>query len=179
VKPLPLGTLLAVVDGLGHGKEAAEAAAVAISTLQTYAQESIISMINHCHERLRGTRGVVMSLALFNANDGTLTWAGVGNVEGILVQIGHHSLPQYESLLLRSGVVGGELPRLFASTIAVARGDTLIFATDGVRAGFEGHLNWRQSPQQIADSILASHGRKDDDALVFVARYLGSQRWPR
>src|SRR5271166_84680 len=68
--------MLAVVDGVGHGKEAALAARSAIATLQQFAGESPIALFQRCHERLRSTRGVVMSLATFDASDNTMTWLG-------------------------------------------------------------------------------------------------------
>jgi phosphoserine phosphatase RsbX len=73
------------------------------------------------------------------------------------------------------GVVGYQLPRLRPSEIPVAPGDTLILATDGVEHGFADGLDLLQPPQELADGILAGHGRGSDDALVLVARYLGEE----
>ena len=173
IKLLPHGALLAVVDGLGHGREAAAAAKTAVAALEDSAPESVISLLRRCHERLMKTRGVVMSLAFFNAQDSTLTWVGVGNVEGMLVRADAKAHPARESVLLRGGVVGCELPPLRASVIPVFRGDTLILSTDGIRHGFAEELTLSDSPQQIADRILAHSGKGTDDALVLVARYLG------
>ena len=74
---------------------------------------------------------------------------------------------------MRGGVVGGQLPSLRGSILPVRRGDTLIFATDGIRQGFTEGLVLTGSPQEIADQILARHYRQTDDALVLVVRYLG------
>src|SRR2546427_31410 len=51
------GVLVAVVDGLGHGEEAAAAARLAVTTLDQFAPEPIASLVQRCHEALRGTRG--------------------------------------------------------------------------------------------------------------------------
>jgi hypothetical protein len=56
--------------------------------------------------------------------------------------------------------------------LSVAYGDTLIFATDGIRSGFADNLNINASTQEIARNIIESHWRKLDDALVLVARYV-------
>src|SRR3989442_273145 len=61
------GSLVAVGDGLGHGAEAAGAAKAAVSSLERHAQEPIIQLIRNCHRSLAGTRGVVMSVAEFDA----------------------------------------------------------------------------------------------------------------
>src|SRR6266446_1578813 len=130
VKQLHNGALVAVVDGLGHGAEAALAARTAVDTLNEHAEESVITLLKRCHKNLRGTRGVVMTMAAFNAREDTMTWLGVGNVEGVLFHQDSDAKPTYESLLLRRGVVGGRLPPLNATIIPIARGDTLILVTD-------------------------------------------------
>lgn len=174
VKSFKGGAILAVVDGLGHGKQAAEAAKLTAAIVHEYTDGSIISIFGRCHERLKETRGVVMSLALFNAAHNTMTWAGVGNVEALLLQVGMGSGARKKSLIPGRGVIGDRLPALTPSTKTMFKGDTVIFATDGIRTGFDETLNLRFTPQEIADSILASNRRENDDALVLVARYLGT-----
>ena len=171
MQAFPSGALVAVIDGLGHGEEAATAAEIAVTTLIGHAHESVIALLNRCHEQLRASRGVVMSMASFNTVEETLTWSGVGNVEGMLRRIGVSTNASNESLLLRGGIVGIQLPPLSASIIPVMPGDTLIFVTDGITPDFADKLNLRDRPQKLADRILAQHGKGTDDALVLVARY--------
>jgi hypothetical protein len=57
--------------------------------------------------------------------------------------------------------------------LPIRRGDTLVLATDGIRASFAEELSLRDPPQQIADHILARFGKDTDDALVLVARFVG------
>lgn len=168
IKPFSNGILMAVVDGLGHGYEAAAASDIVIATLNTYAHEPIIPLVRRCHEALKGTRGVVMSIASFNLLDKTMAWLGVGNIEGMLLRANS----KRESLLLRGGVLGYQLPTLKESVIPVMQGDTLIFVTDGIRSDFEKGLKLNDKPQQIADSILSQFARGTDDALVLVVRYI-------
>jgi serine phosphatase RsbU (regulator of sigma subunit) len=163
--------LIAAVDGLGHGEEAANAAKVAISALEDSSEESLVSLVQLCHESLRSTRGVVMSLASINLEQGMMTWLGVGNVRGVMVRHGAKNGEQ-EELLLRGGVVGAQLPPLQAAAIPIAKGDTLIFATDGIHNDFSTRLSALDSPQRLADKILEHYSRGNDDALVLVTRYL-------
>jgi len=175
VTPTPDGALVAVVDGLGHGAEAADAAKAALRSLERHAHEPILPLIRNCHRSLAGTRGVVMSVAVFDARAETVTWVGVGNVEGVLLRAQATTILGRESLLLRGGVVGVHLPALAAAIIPVTRGDVLILATDGIRSDFVVRpLPADDGPQQLADDILAKWGTRTDDALVLVARYLGS-----
>lgn len=172
--PTADGALVAVVDGLGHGAEAADAAKTAVRALERHAGQPVIPLVRHCHAALTGTRGAVISLAAFSARDATMTWLGVGNAEGLLLRAQRSVNPQRELLLLRGGVVGVHLPALAAAIVPVVRGDTLILATDGVRGDFLNRtLSPYDTPQRMADDVLRQWGSRSDDALVLVVRYLG------
>jgi len=175
VKPVGSSVLVAVVDGLGHGAEAATAAQAAVAALERHSTESPMRLIERCHRALQGTRGAVMSVAVLGRPDRSMTWLGVGNVEGLLLHGdgAARSRSGRESLVTRGGIVGSELPRLHPTVLPVARGDLLIFSTDGIREGFADGLSPEAAPQHLADQILARHGKGTDDALVLVARYLG------
>jgi negative regulator of sigma-B (phosphoserine phosphatase) len=172
VKSFPDGVLVAALDGLGHGEEAATAAAVAAATLEMHAGEPVMTLVQRCHEALRATRGAAMSIASFNVSRGLVTWLGVGNVEGVLLCRSSTRPVAEVSLLLRAGVVGFQLPLLDVEVVPVSAGDTLIFATDGIRIDFARGLARNYPPQKAAEKILARHARATDDALVLVARYL-------
>ncbi len=105
-----------------------------------------------------------------------MTWLGVGNVEGVLLYADGGGRRGRERLVTRGGIVGSELPPLRAEVLAVAPGDTLILATDGIQSGFADDLAVDAPPQQLADQILARSGKSTDDALVLVARYVGDAR---
>ena len=173
VQSFPGGFLLAVIDGLGHGYDAAMAATAAESILRAEPQEPLISLVRHCHESLRPTRGVVMSLVSFDTSRGLMTWLGVGNARGILLRSGLSANVMSEELLLRAGVIGGQIPALQASVIPVSNGDTLFLATDGIRGDFAREWVRPETPQRAAENILSRHAKQDDDALVVVARVTG------
>ena len=167
------GILIAAIDGIGHGEEAGAAAKAAVSLLKTRADEQVISLVQECHENLRMTRGVVLSLASINPLHGMMTWIGVGNVQGALMRTGASKGIVEQELLLRAGVVGSQLPPLQAAVLPIAEGDTLIFATDGVKSEFIKSLSSLEAPQRAADRILEQYCRGNDDALVLVARLTG------
>jgi phosphoserine phosphatase RsbX len=176
VQFFPGGVLLAVIDGLGHGYEAAAAANSAEFILRAQPQEPVISLVRRCHESLRSTRGVVMSVVSFDASHGLITWLGVGNVRGVLCRTGFLSIPRWDELLLRSGIIGGQIPPLQASVLPVSPGDTLYLATDGIRGEFTQELMSQEMPQRTADVILSKHAEGNDDALVLVARVVGNRQ---
>ena len=128
-------------------------------------------LIEACHAALRSTRGVVMTLAFVDLEAGRLSWTGVGNVEGRLVHAAAGLNAPTEGALTKGGVVGYNLPSVRVTSAALAAGDLLVLATDGVGSGFAATLAAGGSAQQIADRILAEHGKPADDALVIVVRY--------
>src|SRR5216117_2175988 len=176
VKSVGSGVLAAVVDGLGHGPEAASAARAAVAVLERHADESPLPLLRRCHRALIGTRGVVLGLAFFDGagGGGSMTWLGVGNVEGVLLHGAPGARPARTTLVTSGGIVGSELPRLRAQVCAVAPGDTVILATDGITQHFADGLPRDAAPQHLADHILSRYGKGTDDALVLVARYVGA-----
>ena len=173
VKPFGHRVLLAAIDGVGHGDEAVAAARVAVDLLDRFTRDPLEALVRRCHAALTRTRGVVMTVGLVDALQNSVTWLGVGNVEGRLLPANRGARPRSEGLVLRNGLVGYQLPALQSSVIPIARGDLLILATDGIRAEFAEGLDPAESPTKLADRILARHFKGTDDALVLVARYLG------
>ena len=168
VRTIDHRTIVAVLDGLGHGSEAAYAARVGVDLLERSRTGDVVTMIRECHDGLRGTRGAVMSVAMFDGAERTMTWIGVGNVRGSLWCPRSSA---WQSLLLRSGVVGDCLPQLQASVVPVNEGDTLVFTTDGVSPALDERLLKGDSLKATAERILARSRAGHDDALVLLARY--------
>lgn len=167
------GILLAVIDGVGHGDEASSAAETAANILKKSAGESVISLVKSCHRALAKTRGAVMTLAAVDLPGSTVTWIGVGNVEARLFRAEADISHPCEHILLRSGLVGLQLPALQAILMPLAPGDLLVFATDGIQPGFEARINLTETSKQIAEGILSRQFKGTDDALVLAVRYAG------
>lgn len=174
VEPDRDGMLIAAVDGVGHGHEAARAAVVALESLQRAGEGSPESLLTRCHEALRGTRGAVVIVARYDARERTLAWTGVGDVLGALVRADPRARPRIEVLMPRAGVAGHRLPQTSAGLLAVGGGDTLVLATDGVRDDFIGSVDLTTDPGLLAERILARHRKGRDDALVLVVRFNGA-----
>jgi hypothetical protein len=175
VLPVDANALVAVIDGLGRGDEAARAAQIARETVSAAGDVDIVAITYRCHAALGGTRGAAVALAYVSTSAGTVTWLGIGNVEGRLIGSNQQrrTPSATTSLRLRRGVVGLQLPEIDTATVEIRRGDILILATDGIASGFADALDLSGSPQQIAERILAEHWTVADDGLVLVVRYLG------
>jgi phosphoserine phosphatase RsbX len=162
--------LMAVIDGLGHGEEAAAAANAAANVLETSPSESLRTLFDRCHAQLRSTRGVAMTVARFEPHGRTLDWLGTGNIKTVLLRGSAHGFTCMD-LLTYSGVVGGaRLTKRPASQIQVIPGDVLILATDGIDRKFIDSIRYDEPPQTQAERLLAAYRSPTDDALVLVAR---------
>lgn len=173
VAEFPGGVLVAAVDGLGHGAEAELASSAAAQVLEAEPGAPIDELVVRCHERLRVTRGAVMTVSRFEAA-GRITWVAVGNVDGYLVRAANQPSTRREAVIALGGIVGYRLPALRPRTFDLQVGDTLVLATDGIRHGFDGAASQARPVQELADEILARFASGRDDACVVVARYRGA-----
>jgi hypothetical protein len=174
VEPVAEGFLVAVIDGLGHGTAAAVASQRAVESIRSSASLPLETIFSRCHQALLGSRGAAISAARIDSSGESLTWCGVGNVEGLVLNPAGLSPPgpQSEALIARGGVVGYDLPQSHPITLPFKAGAFLVFATDGVRPGFAAEVRAGRGAQQAADHILAGYRRGTDDALVMVVQLL-------
>lgn len=165
----PGGTLLVVIDGLGHGAAAAAAARAAARAVEERAHASPDQILRHCHAASLGTRGSAITLAAIDHADGAMAWAGVGNVAGVVLRTGPP--PSIKYIRGRAGIVGGRLPKLHTEMLKLGEGDVILLASDGITPKFA-CLEMAQLPlQRMVDEILAAQAIPADDALVLAARY--------
>lgn len=166
------GALVAAIDGLGHGGEAADAAEAAAAVMAEQPDAEPGQLIEACHAALARTRGAVMTLAWFDLVGESLSWTGVGNVEGRLVHANAGPHAPTHGALTKGGVVGYNLPSIRVTGTDLEDGDVMVLATDGIHSDFARAIAAGGGAQDIADRILAEHGKASDDALVVVVRYL-------
>ncbi len=161
-------TLLAVVDGLGHGRGARDAAAAALATLEGWEGEPLGDVVLGVHDALRTTRGAVMGAVVIDRARGTFQYAGVGNVEVRVVGTTEPARP-----VAANGTLGARLSQVRVWPHRWAEGSTLVLASDGVSASWDlssypGILT--KSPQLLAGVLMRDFSRLSDDATVLVYR---------
>ena len=166
---VPGGGLICLIDGLGHGDAAADAAEAAAAVIHDHADAPPQELLDRCHEALIQTRGVVMTLARFDVAAATLEWTGVGNVDA---RLWHPSAGgRHDVALVFGGVVGYQVPRVRPAMLTLAPGDLLVMVTDGIAAGFSAALDGGGAAQSIAERIFSGFAKGTDDALAVVVRY--------
>jgi serine phosphatase RsbU (regulator of sigma subunit) len=159
---------IAVVDGLGHGSQAAAAARAACHALAERPELSPPQGLRLCHDALASTRGAAISIASIELDTSRLVYSGVGNVDAHLWQGGRQ-----ERLVGYRGIVGRTLPTLRDFSFSLQPEWVLLIHTDGVSGRFRVETLFAElltNPQQLAQHILEGWGRKTDDATVVVIR---------
>jgi anti-sigma regulatory factor (Ser/Thr protein kinase)/serine/threonine protein phosphatase PrpC len=161
--------LVAVADGLGHGREAREASERAMATVRAHGDGDPAALLGACDRALRGTRGAVMAIARFDRSARTLVHAGAGNINTHLYR--PRAPRRFGSV---SCVLGarGPSPRLTSETESLDPRPLLVMFSDGIssRADLSQDLELlRQPPLVVAHQLVVRHGRSTDDALVLVA----------
>ncbi|MET9212855.1 MULTISPECIES: PP2C family serine/threonine-protein phosphatase [unclassified Nocardia] len=168
------GALFGVLDGLGHGAAAADAADRAMVILSENRGEPLDVLMVLCHRAMVETRGAAVSLALMGPGE-TLQWLGVGNVESRLLTLGPAGPELRATMLLTGGIVGYRLPsHLQPQTLPIRPGDLLLMATDGIVAVGPESIDLARPATQIAGDLLARDAKDTDDALVLAARFRGA-----
>ncbi|MFC6012121.1 stage II sporulation protein M [Nocardia lasii] len=167
------GALFAVLDGLGHGAAAADAADRATVILTENCGEPLDVLMVLCHRAMVETRGAAVSLALIGPGE-TLQWLGVGNVDSRLLTLGPAGTELRATMLLTGGIVGYRLPsHLQPQSLPIRAGDLLLMATDGIVAVGPQSLDLAKPATAIAGDLLARDAKDTDDALVLAARFRG------
>ena len=162
-------TLIAAIDGLGHGPDAAVAAHVAVDTITLHADEPLDELMRRCHDAMTRTRGAAITAATI-FDDGRIDWLAIGNVDAIILRGGRTTTGSLEAVYHFPGVVGGQIPPLHVLTSHVVRGDVLTVITDGIDAHYLTTIEPIGPAEVAAERILGTHARDADDALIIVAR---------
>jgi serine phosphatase RsbU (regulator of sigma subunit) len=158
---------IALVDGLGHGPEAASAALAAVAALAAEPALEPVDAVHCCHDALAGTRGAALLVVSLDVSRGELIMAGVGNVEARLCQDGGA-----KHLMTDRGIVGSVLPRVRSVEMALSPDWLLLMHTDGIKRRFDAQSQLEAAPDGdgLAQAILAGWARATDDATVLVAK---------
>jgi anti-sigma regulatory factor (Ser/Thr protein kinase) len=158
------GFALFLVDGLGHGIFAAEAARVAIEAFNRDPFAEPQDIMVRANGLMSKTRGGAAACARVIGN--RISYAGVGNISGTLMSAG-----KSQGMVSQNGTLGSYRRRSLQFEYAREPGGHLIMYSDGISGRWE--LKERtdllvRHPAIIAASIYRDHGRGRDDATVVV-----------
>jgi anti-sigma regulatory factor (Ser/Thr protein kinase) len=159
-----------VVDGLGHGILASEAAREGERIILESSSDSPAVLLQDCHDGLIKTRGAAMGIATLDQNNGLLRFAGVGNIGGSIA-----SPDSSHGLAFHNGTLGHQMQRVQEFTYEWNPDSLLVMHSDGI--GTRWNLNsypgiWGKHPSLIAAVLYRDFIRSRDDATVLVARNL-------
>jgi hypothetical protein len=158
------GVLVCVADGLGHGPAAMDASEAACRHARENERAPLDALMLGIDAALRGSRGAAVSLLAIDADARRIRFAGVGNVELRALARAPIAPPNVP------GIVGQRVRNVRVWEYALADGDVLALASDGISHRFDLGALVRLDPQSMAETIVADHHRAHDDACCVVAR---------
>lgn len=159
--------VLCVVDGLGHGEHAEEAAQAALAYVEDHRWEPLPHIFEGCDRAIWHTRGVAMGIVVVHVASGTVTFAGVNNIRTMVV--GKETV----RLTSANGIVGGGFRKLSVQTVPFTPNDLIIMYTDGLPENIElSEMGAVKSMEvnRLAEDILEKWGTGTDDSAVLVFR---------
>lgn len=166
---LPSGKdLFLVVDGLGHGLGAHEAAMQAVHTFHLNKQKTLPEIFKKIHEALKSTRGVALALAEIDMEKQLLNFIGIGNINSAII-----SLNRQQTLISLNGIVGYQVHKYQIFTYDFSYDSILIMHSDGIKN------NWQisdypglqyKSPHLIASVLYRDYCRGNDDSIILTAK---------
>ena len=157
-------TIAAIIDGLGHGKDAHMASNIIKEQILLKSELPLVELINYTHQAARGTRGAVIGLVYINIETSKLYFVGIGNIEGFVL-----SPSGKKSLISYGGILGHNIrtPQIFEFPFSI--GDLVCLYSDGINTRWNSDdINWKEHPQKIADFLINNYSRLNDDATVLI-----------
>jgi len=157
-----------VADGLGHGPDAAVAAAGAVRIFGERAGEPGADVLAAAHDALRHTRGAAVALAEVRPGAGELSFTGIGNIGGVVLT------PQgSRSLVSHAGIVGHECRKIQTFTYPWTRESVLVLFSDGLQSRWtlDRYPALRgRDPALLAAVLYRDFARGRDDVTVVAGR---------
>ncbi len=160
---------LLACDGLGHGPLAAAATEAAIEAFRRAPAGPPATVVQHLHRSMAHTRGAALAVAEPDPVAGLLSYAGVGNIAGSVVD----GDGQRRGLVSLPGIAGHQRPTIREYGYPFPPDALLVMHSDGVVDRWQ--LNdypglAGRSPLVVAATLLRDAGTRRDDACVLVAR---------
>jgi hypothetical protein len=157
-----------VVDGLGHGELASDAAREAERLFSTGNENTPFDIIQTTHLGLRGTRGAAGAVARISVEKALLTYAGVGNIAASIV-----SPANSRGIASHNGILGHNMERVQEFTFPWNGNSILIMHSDGLTTRWDLQKYagiWSKPAGVIAAVLHRDFTRKRDDVTVLVAK---------
>lgn len=160
---------LCVIDGLGHGPDAAEASVEGVRLFHRFSGHQVGTLIDYIHGGLRATRGAAVSIARYDRAQGKIVFAGIGNVAGVIAYRG-----TLRRMVSMSGTAGYQVRKIQSFDYPFVGGLVILYS-DGLSATWtlEKYPNIeRFHPTLIAALLYRDYCRGRDDATVLVGKWL-------
>lgn len=157
-----------MVDGLGHGPQAHDAATAGTDAWLADARADPLDGIGYMDAAMRGTRGGAVAIARYDRTSDTLRYAGIGNIAGSL-----QTVDGSRGLASHPGIVGVQARRSRPFEFSPVHGRLLILHSDGLQSrwnllDYPGLVT--RHPAVVTALLHRDFSRGRDDATVLAIR---------
>jgi anti-sigma regulatory factor (Ser/Thr protein kinase) len=166
--PSGQGRTLLVVDGSGHGLQAARAAEAAVKIFAEHVKEDCVPLVERIHRGLAPSRGAALAVARIDASERLIRFVGVGNIAGAVV-----TGTEARQMVSHNGTAGHVAPRIREFAYPFSGAPYVIMHSDGLSN------RWRIAdypglavchPSLVAAVLFRDFRRGRDDATIVVMR---------
>ena len=169
-------SFILVVDGLGHGPPAANAAEEAVRVFRGQRAQEPDQIIESIHAALRSTRGAAVAIARLDRVAREVRYAGVGNISAMVLNT-HTGATT--SMVSQNGTIGYTIRKLQVFEYPWTEDSLLLMHSDGLAThwNLDRYLGlWQRHPGLIAGVLYREHKRGRDDVTVLAAAYPAGRR---
>lgn len=163
---------LLVLDGLGHGTGAHEAAQAAIEVYAALPKDSPSQVLKEIHEQIKKTRGAVAMALAYHFKEEVLFYCGVGNIAAKTT-----SYTTVKNFFSSNGIVGHTMsPRIQNQEMSWERGSLLLIHSDGLTSRWD-LTRYTQiqkyDPVILAACLYRDYSRGNDDTTIIIFKHPG------
>ncbi|WP_202080806.1 SpoIIE family protein phosphatase [Caldalkalibacillus salinus] len=155
-----------VADGLGSGAEAKKASEQAVHTFREHHHQSLKHIVFHCNQNLQTTRGAVIGALKLDFKSGLITFAGVGNIQCLLL----YPDQTFKGAISVPGYLSGRRYRMREMSFPFFRQSMFLMYSDGISIEREAIKRYaeEQDPEKMVQRILppVETEYKDDLTLI-------------
>jgi anti-sigma regulatory factor (Ser/Thr protein kinase) len=161
-----------VVDGLGHGLSAHDAAQAGTAAFAAHAFDEPVALMATLHAAMTGTRGGAAAVAQYDRALGSLRYAGIGNISGNL-----STLDSSRGLASHPGIVGVQARRAQPFDFPDTAGKLMVMYSDGLmsRWSLRDYPGLASRHPAVVTALLHRDFNRGRDDVTILAVTLGAE----
>lgn len=160
-----------MIDGLGHGAHAHEAAQEAVRSFTSLPNTAPTEQIHSLHLNLKKTRGAVVNVVFIDLANQQISYSGVGNISMKVI-----TPLQARGCFSYNGIVGHIMPAVLNNhDLQWQNSDIIILHTDGISSRWDLQKYptiLQHHPLVVCSALYKDFDRGSDDSTILMGRFI-------